>query len=414
MTTAGLALLFLTVAAVTWQLCLVACHISRLASVPPRPQTTNWPATAIVIAVRGGNEGLEECLDRVAALNYEDFELHVVIDHETDPCMPLVRRWAATQPRLAVVIHTLANPSSGATLKCSAMYQALTSLSNRIEAVVMLDADAYVYPNWLKDMLQPTLDGTVSMATGNRWYSPTAPGLGSLLRFLYNANAVIPMHAGRMTWGGSLALRRDVFTHPAFLESLLCSPTEDASVHEAISVLGKRLAMVSHVMLLTTDPIDVAACVRFIQRQLLWTRLYHAAWPLIAFGSAAAYAVALVACVALVWSTIRGHWPSAVAFGSALAVAIAGNLVAVEILHRGIAAVIGKRQGRKVPSMDTLCRLRVLAAIPLSLPVIAFTAVSAALARRVRWSGIEYEIDPPRRIRLVEYRPVNLPLASSS
>lgn len=405
MVIAGFILVAVTLVGIACQLRLVTRYARQLAAPPPRPRDAAWPAAAVVLSVRGSEQGLTECLDRVALLDYPEFEIHVVVDHDSDPCMPVVCRWRRQHPELRVVIHTLADPSSGATLKCSAVHQAISAVDPRIEAVVLLDADAHVYPGWLQDMILPTLDGSASMATGNRWYDPTAHGIGSLLRFLYNANAVIPMHAGRMTWGGSLALRRDVFSHPAFLDSLRRSPTEDASVHEALADLGKQLAMATHVMLLSTDSITADACLRFMRRQLLWTRLYHVGWPLIAGGAVTAYAVALAATAALVWAVVTGNQPAALAFATTLATAILGNLLVVERLHRAIGGAIEARQGRTVRPIDTACRLRLLAAVPLSLPAFTFAAVAAWCARRVRWSGIDYDVQPPRGLRMVAYRP---------
>ena len=370
----------------------------------PAPETA-WPPAALILCVRGAEAGLAECLDRLAAVEYPDVELHVVVDHATDPSLPIAERWRQEHSDVACHVQVLSDRSPQATLKCSAVDQALGRLSPRIGAAVLVDADARVYPRWLEDMIRPTLDPATGIATGNRWYDPTAEGLGSLIRFIYNANCVIPMHAGGMTWGGSLAIRRDVFEHSEFRPCLRVSPTEDATVRHAVDQCGHRLVCLPTVMLLTHDGIGLGSCLRFIRRQLLWTRLYHPGWPVIAGGAVLAYAVALAVTGLGTWAWWRGESVAALLFAAVLVVATLGNLLAVERLHTAVSRCIAKRQGIVVPRIDQFTRLRLLAALPLALPAFTWAAVSAAVARRVTWSGVGYAIVGPDRIALVDYRP---------
>lgn len=406
MLVAAIVILAATLALVVRQLRDARRFTALLATEPPSPSIAAWPPTAVVLAVRGGSAELTACLDRIAALDYPDFELHVVVDHESDPAFEIVERWSRAQTKLRTVVQTLRSPSARATLKCSAVHQALESLDSRIEVVALIDADALVHPGWLQELVAPLAADTADMATGNRWYDPTAAGLGSLIRFIYNANAVIPMHEGRMTWGGSLALARRVFADPSFQEYLLRSPTEDATVRDAVERHGRRLAMLPHLMVPSGDGIGLSACLRFIRRQLLWTRLYHPAWPVIASGAVVAYGAALGIAGAAAWACASGQGLAAAAFAASLVAATVGNLAVVERLHAAVRRTLVIRQARTIPSCDALTRLRLLAALPLSLPAFTAAAVSAAWARRVRWSGIDYAVVPPDGVRMLGHTPL--------
>lgn len=407
MTTVALLVLVATVGLVAGQWRAVSQHARRIeADVASPAAALDWPPAALILCVRGAEAGLADCLDRLAAVDYTEFEIHVVIDHATDPSLPVAERWRAAHPDVACSVHVLADRSPHATLKCSAVDQALGLLSARLAVAVLVDADARVYPQWLKDMVRPTLDGVTGMATGNRWYDPTVAGLGSLIRFIYNANCVIPMHAGGMTWGGSLALRRTVFEHPEFRPCLRISPTEDATVRHAVDACGQRLACLPAVMLLTHDGIPLASCLGFIRRQLLWTRLYHPGWPLIAGGAVVAYGVALAVTGLAILAAWRGQPVAAAVLVGSLVIATLGNLVAIEWLHAAVSRCIAARQGIAVPAIDWLTRLRLLAALPLALPAFTWAAVSAALAQGVTWSGVGYRVVGPGRIALTDYAPV--------
>ncbi|MEY3205868.1 MAG: hypothetical protein RLZZ21_2199 [Planctomycetota bacterium] len=407
MTVVALLVLVATIGLVAGQWRAVSQHVRRIDIAVASPAIErDWPPASLILCVRGAEAGLADCLDRLAAVDYPDVEIHVVIDHATDPSLPVAEQWRAAHPDIACAVHVLADRSPHATLKCSAVDQALGLLSARIAVAVLVDADARVYPQWLKDMVRPTLDSVTGMATGNRWYDPTAAGLGSLIRFIYNANCVIPMHAGGMTWGGSLALRRAVFEHPEFRPCLRLSPTEDATVRHAVDACGQRLACLPAVMLLTHDGISLNSCLGFIRRQLLWTRLYHPGWPLIAGGAVVAYAVALVITGVAIHTAWTGQPVATAVLAGALVITTLGNLVAIEWLHAAVSRCIAARQGIAVPAIDWLTRLRLLAALPLALPAFTWAAVSAARAQSVTWSGVGYRIVGPGRIALTDYAPV--------
>lgn len=415
MTAVALLILLATLGLIAWQWRAVWQHTRRIEAVADSSEPEiAWPPAAMILCVRGAETGLADCLDRLAAVEYPNFEIHLVVDHATDPSLPVAERWRAVHPDVACSVHVLADRSPHATLKCSAVDQALGLLPAGVVVAVLVDADARVYPRWLMDMVRPMLDGVTGMATGNRWYDPTATGLGSLIRFVYNANCVIPMHVGGMTWGGSLSLHRTVFEHPEFRPCLRVSPTEDATVRHAVDACGQRLACLPAVMLLTNDGISLTACLGFIRRQLLWTRLYHPSWPVIAGGAIVAYGTALVITGMAVWTAWTGQPFAAALLASSLIVATLGNLVAIEWLHAAVGQCIAARQGIAVPPIDWPTRLRLLAALPVALPAFTWAAVSAALAKHVIWSGVGYEVAGPRRIVLTDYQPAGMSAPPSS
>jgi hypothetical protein len=158
-------------------------------------------------------------------------------------------------------------------------------------------------------------------------------------------------------------------------------------------------------MLLTRDGIGLGSCLGFIRRQLLWTRLYHPGWPVIAGGAVIAYAIALAVTGFGIWAWLSGASIAAPLFAGVLVVATLGNLMAIERLHAAVSRCIAQRQGIVVPAIDKVTRLRLLAALPLALPAFTWAAVSAAVAKRVTWSGVGYAVVGPDRIALTDYRP---------
>ena len=271
---------------------------------------------------------------------------------------------------------------------------------------MVVDVDSRIYPLWLKDLVGGLNEYGAGIVSGNRWYDPTTAGWGSLVRFIYNAHAVVPMQAMKMAWGGSLAMHRDVYASPVIPELLWKSPTEDSAMHRIAEAVGTPFAMDPHVMLLGRDSVSLPGCFDFIKRQLLWTRLYHERWWLIFFGLLASYAVLASQTLCAAWMLWAGKPAVAAVFAAGPIAAIVANVAIVESLHRSVSAVIKTFQGADVPPITWSIRAALVVWMPLAFATIVLAASSAAVARRVRWSGVDYRVLAPDGLRLVAYRPV--------
>lgn len=374
------------------------------------------PMALVILTLRGGDESLRDCLDRLARQDYPRYEVRIVLDHPTDPARAVVERWRATNPPVAVTVEFLAAPSPTSTLKCSAIHQVLRTLDDRFQAVVLLDSDVQPYPRWLRDLVSPLSLPGVGAVTGNRWYFPRRGSWGSWCRFIYNGLTLPPMDWFQLAWAGSLAMRGDVARSAVLLETLQRSSSDEAAVWEALQQRHLRLHFNPQVIVWNSESTDLSGCHQFLFRQLLWTRLYHPAWPGIlahALGSYLLLAVAFLA-VAAGLGMAASRLP-ATALGVALALYLGSVLLTVGHLHHVIRRAILPRQG--VPEMARLGLGRfvwIAASAPLILALYTWAILRAALARRVQWRGIEYRIQPPDTITVVAYRPYRSPPIATS
>ncbi len=130
-------------------------------SEPPIEQ--EFPRAAIILSLRGADPSLEECLNRLNCQNYPDYEIHVILDHETDPAGIVVARWRTKHRASRLHVHILRSISKFAYLKTSAIRQCLQHISPSVGAAIMVDADTVVHPNWLRDMVAPMSDRNVGL-----------------------------------------------------------------------------------------------------------------------------------------------------------------------------------------------------------------------------------------------------------
>jgi 2-polyprenyl-3-methyl-5-hydroxy-6-metoxy-1,4-benzoquinol methylase/glycosyltransferase involved in cell wall biosynthesis len=371
------------------------------------------PKAAIILSIRGPAPFLSECLTRLAAQNYPNYKIHLVVDHPSDPANEFIGRWLESRPPRPVSIEFLEEPSVNAYLKTSAVLQATCSLADDAEVAVVADADTIAYPDWLRDLVIPQLSSNIGIVSGNRWYDPTASSPGALCRFFYNAICVAPMYFMNATWSGSMAIKREVFSSDYFREKMRDTPCEDAAILAAAECFKLGHQVQPDVMMFNREPCTLPEVFDFIKRQLLWTRLYHPTWHLLLGGTWAIHILLVGALFSGVYHLMKGNTTIGASLLLAVVAQMLSSVFAAEWLHREIAARIKREQGNEIPAIDLPTRIRLFLALPLSFVVICYAILAAALSRQVTWSGITYDVVPagptrnipPGGLRMREYRP---------
>ena len=370
----------------------------------------NLPEALVILSLRGGDEGLVDCLNGLARQEYPRYQLKIVIDHVSDPAHEIVARWMSTSPRVPVSIEFLQNPSEWSSLKCSGVRQALRNLDPRIGAIVMVDGDADAYPYWLRDLISPLTQPGVGAVTGNRWYFPADAAIGSWCRFIYNGLSLPAMDWFALTWGGSLAVRREVALSESFLHTLEHASCEDHAVKNSLAAHGLSLHFNPRVILLNPESCGYLGCLQFVFRQLLWTRLYHPAWlPILghALGSYLILATTfLLAAGWVMWPEYRNLSGWLFASLGLHITAVVGSLLVTDAVIRHVS--LGKQGVNSRLSFGT--RLKTIAyvafAAPWTLVLYTIAILKATLARRVVWREVVYEVLPSGNLRVVTHHPL--------
>src|SRR5881296_1740224 len=131
------------------------------------------PSVALILPVRGLDEGFDENVRALLSQAYPRYRLLVVADDSTDPASARIETIARDFPSVPVTkILADANPLGG---KVNALRSALGHLVPEDEVVVFADSDIRPAGGWLRQLVQPLADSTVGVATGFRWYVPPRP-----------------------------------------------------------------------------------------------------------------------------------------------------------------------------------------------------------------------------------------------
>lgn len=362
------------------------------------------PKAVVVVCLRGGDPFLADCLRAVFDQDYPAYEVHVVVDSRDDPAWATVEQVIAETGAEHVRVSPLDQRRETCSLKCSSLVQAISRLDDSVRVVAQVDADAAPHRTWLKELVAPLADERVGAATGNRWYMPAQFSWAALVRYLWNAAAVPQMCTFHIPWGGTLAIKREVFQRSDLLERWGNAFCEDTMVYSALKRLGLEVVFVPSLVMVNREDCSLRGYVQWLRRQLLAARLYHPYWW---------FTVMHALVTSLIWVAALGVGLWGVAaedlVATSWAVAGAAAYIAIMLTYLPIIELAVRRVVRWRGEPTRWMSLRFLLAIPaagvLLQMVYPSTLISAMRLKRTRWRGIDYRVDGPWQVRMIEYRP---------
>jgi hypothetical protein len=278
--------------------------------------------------------------------------------------------------------------------------------------VVLADADLVSHDDWLRELVAPLLDEGVGAAHGNRWFWPQQAGLGSLVRFLWNVAAVVPMYVFQIPWGGSFAIRASILRDSGLLDKWSKAVVEDAPVRSAIEQQGLKIHFVPGLMMVNREDCTLPFSLDFVKRQLTWTKIYHPRWaPVVAhaFLTTAALAMGLVMAAT---GVALGNPAAGAISAAAVLVYLAGMIGLIKLLDNSVRHVVASRD-EPVWKFSTLAWAKMIPAILLTQCVHMVAVLLAIFRKRVKWRGVTYLVRGPWDVQMLDYQPYEQPSRSA-
>ncbi len=372
--------------------------------VPSLPTDGACPRCTVILCLRGSDPFLPQCLEAILDQDYPHYDVRIIVDRPEDPAAAVVEQVLQRMPSRRVFCESLRERLSTCSLKCSSVVQAVRQLDPAVEFIAQLDADTVPHRMWLRELAGGLAPDDVGAATGNRWYFPPQPTWGSLVRYHWNAAAVVQMFWYRIAWGGTLAVKTKVIREVGLLDYWSQALCEDTMLFAKLRPSGYRIAFVASLIMINREACDLGDFHRWVQRQLLTAKLYHPGWFAVV-GHALATSFAPLAALGYIL----------VSFGSTWSAGVWGSLAGLVAYQFGLPLLVGimehqvrqvARQRREAPPQLSLSALfRWVLAIPLTQLVYASAMVRALLLRRVDWRGIDYRIGGPWDIEMLRYQP---------
>jgi cellulose synthase/poly-beta-1,6-N-acetylglucosamine synthase-like glycosyltransferase len=361
------------------------------------PAGTKLPKAAVVICLRGRDPTLEECMQGLLAQNYPDFKIFAVVDSEQDPSAAVMKQIAGNVPAERLEIQYLTERLKTCSLKNSSQLQVLNGLDPSFEFVVFVDSDAATPDDFLMRMIAPLVLEGAEVSSGVRWFDKNAPGLASLSRYFWNMVTAGVMGYFQMPWGGAMALKREFIERADVRDALSKCICEDIPIGYQIHKHKAKLA-VADIVRTCKETASFKDFIVYGNRQLLYAKLYHPAWPTVFAASVGTFAAYLVLAFApFYYSATGNYWMTGVCL-SGVALYWLCLHFAQEMLEKRIG--LNEKKSRSA-------KLNWANAAIITQHLQAWFALSAMFRKTIEWRGITYRFKGPYDLEMLNDNPLD-------
>lgn len=375
-----------------------------------RPST---PRVAIIVAVRGCDPSLEQCLIGLMGQDYPNFEVHLVVDSQGDQEWEPIRRLQHAyrdskidkQMDKQLHVHLLASISDRCSLKCNAILQGLAQVSDQAEYLLLLDADVTPHKNWINELIGPLAQNPhLGLVCGTQWFEPPEQATwGSLLRSTWNGGAIVPTVVFNNPWAGSLAMRMEDVHRAKIAETWAKSIVDDGPLRQSMAALGLECHFAAPLIMVNKENCSFRYACQWMTRMLLWSRLHESNYWLSVVHSLFSTTTMTLLFGLLLASIWSQQWITAGIAAAALI--LCGVLsVAAYLVVRQTVQISREYQGRTMPKISGLRLFQLFWAVPLTQWVYLYACFRALVAKKIVWRGVTYRVDAQDQIQIIENR----------
>lgn len=351
-----------------------------------KPLSNYTPKATIIAPCRGLDEGLHENLLALTEQDYPDFEVVFVVDDECDAAVPTINSLIETCRKAKLVV---APKSTNSSQKVENLRESVLNAADDSKVFVFVDSDARPQTEWLRRLVAPLESDSVGSATGYRWFISPKPSFGSELRSAWNASiasALGPNTSGNFCWGGSMAIRRDVFNEIGIRDRWAGTLSDDFVVTNAMKDAGKSIVFVPQALAVSFETCSFRTMLEFTTRQMKITRVYATPlWLLSMIGSSLFLGVVIASFAIIVFSGMNSwlRW-----FALVTIVLVFGLSIAKAYL-RLKAVRLALPNWNEHLAKQTFSQLTLFLVAP---AIFLYNCLAAVVSRRINWRGTVYEL----------------------
>jgi ceramide glucosyltransferase len=356
------------------------------------------PRTVLIVPCKGLDSAFQKNITSFFNQDYENYLLWFVVADKSDPAYDELRKLKNQLSRRskALNVQVLA---AGKGQSCSQKLHNLLYCYERIgpdvEVMAFADSDACVRNDWLSHIVYPLRQPKNGAASGYRWFVPKKNNLASLA--LSAINAKIAQLLGNthfnQAWGGSMAIRVDIFRRLALDKIWPKALSDDLSLSYAVKKAGLKVAFVPACLVASYEYTTWSKLFEFGRRQFLITRISAPRTWWFGLCSSLYSVLGLWAGAALaVYAATKSqiHNRHLAIFILVPILFFAGQMSRAILRQR----MISKLLNYDWPKMKAACAADILLFWLWSL-LLLFFIISSAIGRTIQWRGIRYKLLGP-------------------
>ena len=390
-----------------------------------QPESNYAPFCSIIAPCRGLDDDLRENLAALFRQNYPRYEIVFVVDDERDAAVSVIKSLIAESPSASGFVSeppalaggfsgvtdsrpltqavltgigrsralsvptklVIAGKSQNESRKVHNLREAVLHVADESEAFVFVDSDARPNEQWLRNLIAPLESDAFGCATGYRWFISKTTNFASELRSVWNASVASALGANfgkNFCWGGSTAIRRDVFDKLNVREKWRGTLSDDFALTRMMKAANLPIYFVPQALTATVENCSFRELLEFTTRQMKITRVYaEHLWKASLIGSLI-FTIVFWTGIALLFFASGVHFWATLTLMSVIFALGAGKaylrLKAVKLILKNY---------KKELNRQFYSHLILWTITP---PLYFYNAVCALFSRKIVWRGIEYEL----------------------
>ncbi len=352
---------------------------------------------ALFAPCKGLDLEFETNLRALLEQDYVDYEVTFVVESADDPACPAIRRAMAEHSWVSARV-VVAGRAAESGQKVHNLRVATKYISRRVEYLAFVDSDARPRPEWLRMMVARLNEPGWGAVTGYRWFTPEKATMANALVYSMNCDVIslLTRSSHYLIWGGSWAIRREVFDAVGLREQWKGTLSDDLVASRVMR--RNRLAVRFEPASVVASPLDESPrkSLAFIRRQYLIARLYTFHWWLLSLLSST--------FTNLIWLGNLGVLARSLASGSPppwIPLAVTAALYAITVYRGALRQSLVKTYFPHWEKASRRIRRFDIWANPLVELVHWIGVASASLGRWIVWRGIRYLVLPGGKVKKI-------------
>lgn len=362
------------------------------------------PKVAILLSLRGSDPFLADGIRALLDQDYPDFQINIVVDSEEDPCWRVLKQFDLEKEDSRLNVQVLRNRLTTCSLKCSSMAQAVESLEEDVEVVILTDADVVSHSLWLRDAVGPLANPKVGVVSGNQWFAPKRQTAGSLIRSIWHSGSIAPTVLYGHPWAGTCAMRVKDIKRSGLVERWKKTIVDDGPINELFGPLGLETYISPALIMINREECSLSYSLTYVHRMLTWSRVYEDAfWLTLVHMFLTTFPLFAAPIVAVVAFSMSAYWAAAILLSGFL-IYVVSTIVSSYLIRLAVQNAVGnQKQDLPMPSIAGWALFTVT--FPIVQLVHAFSTVFALFTVQISWRKVSYEIRGRWNVKVLEDRP---------
>jgi ceramide glucosyltransferase len=361
-----------------------------------KPHSNYTPLVTVFAPCKGVDQNMQANFDALLQQDYPEYEIVFIVDEADDAAAGVIESaWREAERHVKLVVARKAVDSSQ---KVENLREGVMHASPGSGVFAFIDSDVRPSATWLRNLVSPLSDDRVGAATGYRWFISEHETVASEMRNVWNASIASALGPNRKTnfcWGGSTAIRRDVFEQLNIRERLRGTLSDDFTVTRGMNGAGLAIVFVPQALTPSIEDCTLRHLFEFTTRQIKITRVYAPRlWALSFLGSGLFTIVMLSALLIMIFSP-KNDLPVVVAIFTLLAVtvfSIGKSWLRLNAVHLALPQYQAKLRRQFLPQVTLWA---------LAPAIFLFNCLAALISRRIKWRGTTYEMVSPTETRIL-------------